>query len=1205
MFLNTGDIELDLGVVIQPAPPTVIAQKSFPFLLNCSAYSGPEYRPINYTWYKDGAPISLSRRIKLVNNGSLYFHSIKRRKRRKNLNDQGFYECFLTNSQGTVIARQVELKIARIAKKFKTEPTNQTVVEGGVARFECDIDSSPFPRYIWKKDGNTIQNDPRFIELASGILQIDNVRMSDIGSYYCSAHQSFTSLVTKGSVAISSPIWRHSKEAKLMVLPASGHRAPSIVAATEVVNATVDSTVLLECFADGDPKPTITWQKKAEEDGKPDSPVLEDVHKRRIGNGNLKFIEVSGIDEGIYKCTASAPGYSDAVALVNLNVLKPPKLINTPISSSYPLSQRVRLKCEATGEPEPSITWYKNGRLVTPNGHIMLNANELLIESRKSDSGYYQCMAKNRVGTVMTTARLKITLGENAPIAPQFVKAEPLSPTVMNVSWSASEYSDCCPVIGYTLHYNNSQSNTDDKVLSLTTVVQITNLQPYTLYKFYVQAYSTTGGASLGSPVVLARTLEGVPSAAPRVNLSSLTSTTIDVKWWPLKEHQRNGRITKYKIVYKEADKDEKTEEVPANTIHYVITGLNPGREYSVRVLAATSQGYPNLSEEKWPWMYQVTKSNIVTGMSTPKLEIVQLNATSVLVTWDVKNTSKQIKVFRLYIRRMIGQSVSDVYQIGSSIRNYTLTGLENKMFYKAILMVEGQGQTLGIVNRLFQALEPGSPPEPPPPSEIESLAITPHTMLIKWNRPRVNMEITRYTVRYHNAVDLQKINYAISDERSVRLENLQPFTEYFISVRSHSQTNYGPFSNTIRVRTKEDVPDAPQDIRLVPLQDGMVELNWKPPAKQNGIIIFYVIQYNKELDVRDELWQSLQKNGTKTTAVVGDLTGTVYYFKVRACTKAGLGPSSGVVQISLSCPVNCDKNNIDHSPTRPSESPRPMKDQRLGIIIGCTIGISSILICILVIILRQRRYAAMYAQSNQHIVTTTTNGNMYQCAAQRMANYATTNNDATTPMLRESIHFDSKGDGPDVIVKRNGQVMYLHSGKKANGRVQTIAESRPLMTPHSENTDVQEECLSKTQSTPSVGVTPDSIQADSYCSAQTDAAQTHHTAHNMDTDKNEDADSGSSDKSKEESRDSSLKNFSSAENVEENMKINGEGYSGNDILSKMLEATSSNIDTPVDSPPFPSSESQAQKTSGNSYGSSSHESSLPQKSRSKAQKRS
>ena len=57
----------------------------------------------------------------------------------------------------------------------------------------------------------------RFTQLPSGVLQIEDIQLSDTGAYYCSAHQSFSSILKQDHVAISSPIWRHSKEAFLTV----------------------------------------------------------------------------------------------------------------------------------------------------------------------------------------------------------------------------------------------------------------------------------------------------------------------------------------------------------------------------------------------------------------------------------------------------------------------------------------------------------------------------------------------------------------------------------------------------------------------------------------------------------------------------------------------------------------------------------------------------------------------------------------------------------------------------------------------------------------------------------------------------------------------------------------------------------------------------------------------------------------------------
>lgn len=57
--------------------------------------------------------------------------------------------------------------------------------------------------------------------------------------------------------------------------------------------------------------------------------------------------------------------------------------------------------------------------------------------------------------------------------------------------------------------------------------------------------------------------------------------------------------------------------------------------------------------------------------------------------------------------------------------------------------------------------------------------------------------------------------------------------------------------------------------------------------------------------------FSSVYYTGTLTQAVVRDLTSTVYYFKLRACTNAGKGPPSDVVKVVLNpCIRPCDGGN-------------------------------------------------------------------------------------------------------------------------------------------------------------------------------------------------------------------------------------------------------------------------------------------------------
>ena len=111
-FLFSANVEIDPGIAIHTAPTVVIAQKNSPLLLNCSATSAPDKGPVHITWHKDDQPLVTDKRVQIKDNGSLFFTEVKKNRNVMNRDHNGFYECFLKNDVGTVIARQVHLKVA-------------------------------------------------------------------------------------------------------------------------------------------------------------------------------------------------------------------------------------------------------------------------------------------------------------------------------------------------------------------------------------------------------------------------------------------------------------------------------------------------------------------------------------------------------------------------------------------------------------------------------------------------------------------------------------------------------------------------------------------------------------------------------------------------------------------------------------------------------------------------------------------------------------------------------------------------------------------------------------------------------------------------------------------------------------------------------------------------------------------------------------
>ena len=63
--------------------------------------------------------------------------------------------------------------------------------------------------------------------------------------------------------------------------------------------------------------------------------------------------------------------------------------------------ENVDLLCEATATPEPSLTWFKDGKELLPSNRVIIAGTQVQIRKlTRTDGGVYQCMFKNVVGKV-------------------------------------------------------------------------------------------------------------------------------------------------------------------------------------------------------------------------------------------------------------------------------------------------------------------------------------------------------------------------------------------------------------------------------------------------------------------------------------------------------------------------------------------------------------------------------------------------------------------------------------------------------------------------------------------------------------------------------------------------------------------------------------------------------------------------------------
>ncbi|MEE6522322.1 hypothetical protein FKM82_020812 [Ascaphus truei] len=418
---------------------------------------------------------------------------------------------------------------------FHHQPEPQTVALNSLARFECGINGLPHPEITWERDQEPLPAQHRFLTLPSGVLQISGVREEDAGSYRCAATNTLST--------------RYSNEERLSVLQGSAHLAEELAITRAPQNLTVEAgqSAVMECRAEGDVAPLVSWIRQ---DGKP---VSSDVIV--LGEANLVILRSQPHHAGIYVCRANKPHTRHFVtASAQLRVLVPPIISQPPETVKRARAGTARFVCRAEGDPEPTISWLRNGRVLPSNGRVRVQARGSLVITQIAleDAGYYQCMAENGLGSACAMAKLHVMVQEGLLGPPQDVRALPVSSKAVTVSWEQPE-SNRERVIGFSLHYTKTGGSDNMEyqfaVNNDTTELHVRDLEPGTSYTFYVVAYSQLGASRTSQPVMV-QTWEDVPAAAPLLSLSSETPSDLHVSWHPLLPELRNGRILKYRIDY-------------------------------------------------------------------------------------------------------------------------------------------------------------------------------------------------------------------------------------------------------------------------------------------------------------------------------------------------------------------------------------------------------------------------------------------------------------------------------------------------------------------------------------------------------------------------------------------------------------------------------------------------------------------------------
>ena len=156
------------------------------------------------------------------------------------------------------------------------------------------------------------------------------------------------------------------------------------------------------CHVTGYPTPVVTWRKLSSQ--LPQERV-------RYNNNALQISQVRKEDSHMYTCSAKNL-FGKAEKNTMLVVVSLPRFTSKPPSKIVSmLNSTVRLNCSATGDPQPNISWRKQGGQLPVGRSREINGTLVITNLQQSDAGNYICTAASAsVFTVETVSSLEIMM---------------------------------------------------------------------------------------------------------------------------------------------------------------------------------------------------------------------------------------------------------------------------------------------------------------------------------------------------------------------------------------------------------------------------------------------------------------------------------------------------------------------------------------------------------------------------------------------------------------------------------------------------------------------------------------------------------------------------------------------------------------------------------------------------------------------------
>nr|XP_034174394.1 Down syndrome cell adhesion molecule-like protein Dscam2 isoform X14 [Osmia lignaria] len=816
------------------------------------------------------------------------------------------------------------------APTFQSDAKSSTYVRAAnsAVAIMCTAQASPPPTHRWYKfiEGSSrrqpVQLNDR-VRQVSGTLIIREARVEDSGKYLCIVNNSVGGESVETVLTVTAPL------------------AAEIEPSTQTIDFGRPAT--FTCNVRGNPIKTISWLK----DGKPlglEEPVL-------------RIESVKKEDKGMYQCFVRNDQES-AQATAELKLggrFEPPQIRQAFAEETLQPGPSMFLKCVASGNPTPEITWELDGKrlsnterlqvgqYVTVNGDVVSHLNISSIHT--NDGGLYKCIAASKVGSAEHSARLNVY---GLPFIRHMDKKAIVAGETLRVT---------CPVAGYpiesivwerdtrVLPINRKQKVFPNGTLIIENVERMSDQATYTCVARNAQGYSARG--TLEVQVMVAPQLAPFTFGEEAANAGEMATVQcavikgdlpLKIVWSLNGRHIDVGRVSgDHGYDIPDIVVSRSSKRISTLTIDSV--AARHAGEYSCTATnAAGSARHTSVLSVNVPprWILEPTDKAFAQG-SDARVECKADGFPKPQVTWkraagdtpgdytDLKLSNPDISVEDGTLSINNIQKTNEGYYLCEAV-NGIGSGLS------AVILISVQAPPHFEIKLKNQTARRGEPAV----LQCEAQGEKPIGILWNMNNKRLDPKSdSRYTIREEILA-----NGVLSDLSIKRTERSD--SALFTCVATNA---FGSDDTSINMIVQE-VPEVPYGLKVLDKSGRSVQLSWAAPYDGNSPIKRYIIEYkiskgSWETDIDRVLVPGSQQN---VAGVFNLRPATTYHLRIVAENEIGASDPSDTVTIITAeeapsgPPTSVRVDALDQHTLKVTWKPPPREDWN-GEILGYYVG--------------------------------------------------------------------------------------------------------------------------------------------------------------------------------------------------------------------------------------------------------------------------